>query len=106
MQGVPGGERALRGIDSSWGLATGFGHIDDDLGLRLGWQYTNTNMQFKDYSGSGSERWTSHDLGKLKATSPRWTSCTALVGSRSLISMQPAPALPACGRRSVPRIRC
>ena len=86
MQGVPGGERALRGDRHfSWGLGAGY-DITDDLGVRLGWQYTNTNMQFKDYSGSGSEFLDSPDLGKLKSNIAALDVVHYFVGSRSLIS--------------------
>jgi opacity protein-like surface antigen len=86
MQNVPGGERALQGDRSlGWGLAAGF-DITDQLGLRLGWTYTNATMQFKDYSGSGSELLQSNDLGKLKSNVAALDVVHYFVGSRSLIS--------------------
>jgi hypothetical protein len=86
MQNVPGGERSLRGDRHfGWGLATGF-DITDQLGLRLGWTYTNTNMQFKDYSGTGSDFLDSDDLGKLKSNIAALDVVHYFVGSRSLIA--------------------
>ena len=86
MQNVPGGERALRGDSPfGWGLAAGF-DITDKLGMRLGWTYTNTNMQFKDYSGTGSDFLDSDDLGKLKSNIAALDVVHYFVGSRSLIA--------------------
>ena len=86
MQNVPGGERSLRGERSvGWGLAAGF-DITDQLGLRLGWTYTNSNMKFKDFSGSGSELLDSDDLGKLKSNIAALDVVHYFVGSRSLIA--------------------
>ena len=86
MQNVEGGERALRGDGHfGWGLAAGY-DISDKLGLRLGWSYTNTNMQFKDYSGTGSEFLDSDDLGKLKSNIAALDVVHYFVGSRSLIA--------------------
>jgi hypothetical protein len=84
------------------GLAAGF-DITDKLGMRLGWTYTNTNMQFKDYSGTGSDFLDSDDLGKLKSNIAALDVVHYFVGSRSLSRRTPVPALPACGRHSVPR---
>jgi outer membrane protein W len=86
MQNTPAGERALRGDRHfSWGLSTGF-DVTDKLGLRLGWTYTNTNMKFKDYSGTGSELLDSDDLGKLKSNIAALDVVHYFVGSRSLIA--------------------
>jgi opacity protein-like surface antigen len=86
MQNVEGGERALRGDNHfGWGLGAGF-DITDKLGLRLGWTYTNTNMQFKDYSGGGSDFLDSDDLGKLKSNIAALDVVHYFVGSRSLIA--------------------
>ena len=86
MQNVPGGERALRGDSHlGWGLAAGY-DITDKLGVRLGWTYTNSNMQFKDYSGSGSDLLDSDDLGKLKSNIAALDVVHYFVGSRSLIA--------------------
>jgi len=86
MQNVPEGERALRGDSHfGWGLAAGY-DITDKLGLRLGWTYTNTNMQFKDYSGTGSDLLDSDDLGKLKSNIAALDVVHYFVGSRSLIA--------------------
>ncbi len=86
MQNVPGGERALRGDSHfGWGLAAGY-DISDKLGVRLGWTYTNTNMQFKDYSGTGSDLLDSEDLGKLKSNVAALDIVHYFVGSRSLIA--------------------
>lgn len=86
MQNVPGGERSLRGDRHfTWGLAAGY-DISDQLGFRLGWSYTNTNMRFKDFSGSGSELLDSDDLGKLKSNVAALDVVHYFVGSRSLIA--------------------
>jgi opacity protein-like surface antigen len=86
MQSVPEGERALRGDRHfAWGLAAGY-DITDKLGLRLGWTYTNTNMQFEDYSGTGSDLLDSEDLGKLKSNVAALDVVHYFVGSRSLIA--------------------
>ena len=86
MQNVPAGERALRGERQlGWGLGAGF-DISDQLGVRLGWTYTNTNMQFKDFSGSGSELLDSGDLGKLKSNVAALDIVHYFVGSRSLVA--------------------
>jgi opacity protein-like surface antigen len=86
MQNVPGGERALRGDSPfGWGLAAGF-DITDKLGVRLGWTYTNTTMQFKDYSGTGSNFLDSDDLGKLKSNVAALDIVHYFVGSRSLVA--------------------
>jgi opacity protein-like surface antigen len=86
MQKVPEGQRALRGDHQfAWGLAAGY-DITDKLGLRLGWTYTNTNMQFEDYSGTGSDLLDSDDLGKLKSNVAALDVVHYFVGSRSLIA--------------------
>jgi hypothetical protein len=86
MQNVPGGERTLHGNRHfGWGLGTGL-DVSDKLGVRLGWSYTNTNMQFKDYSGSGSELLESDDLGKLKSNIAALDVVHYFVGSRSLLA--------------------
>jgi len=86
MQNVPGGERSLRGDrDLSWGLAAGY-DISDQLGVRLGWTYTNTNMRFRDFSGSGSELLDSGDLGKLNSNIAALDVVHYFVGSRSLVA--------------------
>lgn len=86
MQNVPGGERALQGgRNLGYGLAAGF-DITDKLGVRLGWTYTNTGMQFKDYSGTGSELLESNDLGNLKSNVAALDIVHYFVGSRSLIA--------------------
>jgi outer membrane protein W len=85
-QNVPGGERALRGDRHfAWGLAAGY-DITDKLGMRLGWTYTNTNMHFEDYSGTGSDLLDSDDLGKLKSNVAALDVVHYFVGSRSLIA--------------------
>ena len=86
MQNVPGGQRALRGNSNlGWGLAAGF-DIDDKLGVRLGWTYTNAKLQFKDFSGTGAELLESGDLGKLKSNIAALDVVHYFVGSRSLIA--------------------
>jgi hypothetical protein len=86
MQNTPAGERALRGERHlGWGLASGF-DITDKLGLRLGWTYTNTNMHFKDFSGTGSDLLDVEDLGKLKSNIAALDVVHYFVGSRSLIA--------------------
>ena len=86
MQNVPGGERALRGDNQlGWGLGAGF-DITEKLGLRLGWTYTNTSMQYKDFSGSGSEALDADNLGKLKSNVAAVDIVHYFVGSRSLVA--------------------
>jgi outer membrane protein W len=86
MQNTPAGERALRGgRQLGWGLASGF-DITDKLGARLGWTYTNTNMQFKDFSGTGSNLLDVENLGKLKSNIAALDLVHYFVGSRSLIA--------------------
>ena len=56
MQDTPGGERALKADRNvGWGLAAGF-DVTNQLNVRLGWSYTNSNLGYKDYSGSGSDQ--------------------------------------------------
>jgi outer membrane protein W len=80
------GERAVRAERGvAWGLGTGF-DVGDKLGLRLGWSYTNSNMEFRDFNGTGSDLLDVEDIGKLKTNIASLDVVHYFVGSRSLIS--------------------
>ncbi len=86
MQNTPGGERALKAARSlGFGLGAGF-DVTDQLGVRLGWTYTNSGMEYKDYNGTGSDALNVDDLGKLKSNIASLDVVHYFVGSRSLVS--------------------
>ena len=86
MQDTPGGERALKADRHfGWGLGAGF-DVTDQLGLRLGWSYTNSTLDYRDYSGSGSDILDIENLGKLKSNIASLDVVHYFVGSRSLLS--------------------
>jgi len=86
MQNTPGGERALKANRSlGFGLGAGF-DVTDQLGVRLGWSYTNSGMEYRDYNGTGSDALDVEDLGKLKSNIASLDVVHYFVGSRSLVS--------------------
>jgi opacity protein-like surface antigen len=86
MQDTPGGERALQADRNvGWGLGAGF-DVTDKLNVRLGWSYTNSSMEYRDYNGTGSNLLDIDNLGKLKNNIASLDVMHYFVGSRSLVS--------------------
>jgi len=86
LQQTQAGAVAIRGNRGvTFGGGGGF-DLDDNSTIRLGYMYTPTSLQFRDWRGIGSDLLNVRDLGDLHTNTVSLEAQHYFVGSRSLVS--------------------